>query len=62
MIDTPEKRRAVGGLNYFGGPGVTPNAAKDVAWRQEAAWGYPGIAPEPPSTGSGGDLLLLGAG
>lgn len=24
-------------------PGVTPNAAKDQEWRQEAGHGYPGI-------------------
>lgn len=63
MIDTAEKRRAVAVLGfYFGGPGVTPNAAKDVEWRQEVAWGYPGISPNPPVVGSDGTLLLLGAG
>lgn len=44
-IDTAEKRRSVSGvLGYFsGGPGVTPNAAKDQEWRQEAGYGYSGI-------------------
>lgn len=29
-------------------PGVTPNASKPEAWRQESAWGYSGIAVSPP--------------
>ena len=45
-IDTREKRQSVVGISYyFVGPNVTPNAAKDVEWRQEAGWGYPGILP-----------------
>lgn len=43
-IDTTEKRRAVSGI---GGvpliPGVTPNASKDVGWRQQAGWSYSGV-------------------
>lgn len=43
-IDTREKRQAAAVIShYFMGPNVTPNAAKDQEWRQEAAWGYPGI-------------------
>lgn len=46
-IDTREKRQAVVGISfYFVGPNVTPNVAKDVEWRQEAGWGYPGILPD----------------
>ena len=26
------------------GPGVTPNGSKDQEWRQQAGWGYSGIA------------------
>ena len=45
-IDTREKRQAAAVISfYFMGPNVTPNAAQDVEWRQEAGWGYPGIAP-----------------
>ena len=44
-IDTAEKRRAVAVIShYFAGPGVTPNATKDIEWRQEVGWGYPGIS------------------
>ena len=45
-IDTREKRQAAAVIShYFMGPNVTPNATPDVEWRQEAAWGYPGILP-----------------
>lgn len=45
-IDTAEKRRSVSGLLTGVLPAsVTPNALKDVEWRQEAGWGYPGITP-----------------
>lgn len=43
-IDTAEKRRSVAGINRLWGPGVTPNAAKDAEWRQQAGFGYSGIA------------------
>jgi len=40
-IDTAEKRRAASGVGFHPlGPGVTPNADKDDAWRAQAAWGY----------------------
>lgn len=42
-IDTAERRRAVSGIGGLLLPGVTPNAANDQEWRQEAGWGYPGI-------------------
>ncbi len=44
-IDTAEKRKAAGaiaGVPFI--PGVTPNSSKDAEWRQEAGWGYPGVA------------------
>ncbi len=44
-IDSAEKRKAVAGIPGLPFLGVTPNSAKDVEWRQEVAWGYPGIAP-----------------
>lgn len=44
MIDTAEKLRSAAGVGFFVlGPGVTPNAAKDREWRQQAGWGYSGI-------------------
>lgn len=44
-IDTVEKRKSVLGIHGpWTGTGVTPNAAKDQEWRQEAGYGYPGIA------------------
>jgi hypothetical protein len=44
-IDTAEKRRSVAGLPFHPlGVGVTPNASKDIEWRQQAGWGYSGIA------------------
>lgn len=51
-IDSAEKRRSAAGAGVVTLlPGVTPNASKPVAWRQQAAWGYSGIAagePEEP--------------
>lgn len=44
-IDTPEKRRSAAGVGFFlVGPGVTPNASKDIEWRVQAGWGYSGLA------------------
>lgn len=44
-IDTAAKRQNVAGMPCLPlGPGVTPDAAKPVAWRQQAGWGYGGIA------------------
>jgi hypothetical protein len=43
-IDSAEKRKSISGIGmYFTAPGVTPNASKDMEWRQEASWGYSGI-------------------
>ena len=48
-IDTAEKRRSAAGVGFLPlTPGVTPNAAKDVEWRQQSAWSYSGIAPAGP--------------
>lgn len=45
-IDTAEKRRSIVGiLTGFMPVGVTPNASKDVEWRQQVGWGYSGILP-----------------
>ena len=38
-LDTPQKRRAAAGFLRFSAS-VTPNAAKDAAWRAQAAGGY----------------------
>ena len=48
-IDTAAKRRAISGI-YTGlvAVGVTPSAIPDAAWRQQAGWGYSGIAVNPP--------------
>lgn len=43
-IDSAEKRRAVANIHHRVGPGITPNAAKDAEWRQQAGYGYSGIA------------------
>jgi hypothetical protein len=45
-IDTAERRRAVAALSgaHWFGPGVTPDTAKDGEWRQQVAFGYPGIS------------------
>lgn len=57
MIDTAEKRRAVAGIAAFPlGPSVTPNVAKDAEWRQQAAWGYSGIAADEPGEVGPGDV------
>ena len=43
-IDTRERRQAASVISmYWKGPTPTPTAAKDQEWRQEVAWGYPGI-------------------
>lgn len=58
MIDTAERRRSAAGIPFFVlGPGVTPNAALDMEWRQEAGWGYNGIVPAGGTPSSGADDL-----
>lgn len=43
-IDTAAKRRAAAGVPFLPlGPGVTPDATKAQAWRQQVAWSYSGI-------------------
>ena len=49
-IDSAEKLRSAAGVGFWVvGPGVTPNASKDAEWRQQAGWGYSGIAAAEPS-------------
>ena len=49
-IDTAAKRKSAAGVPFLPlGPGVTPDASKPVAWRQQAAWGYSGIVAAAPS-------------
>ena len=51
-IDNREKRQAVAALPHvIFAVNVTPNASQDIEWRQEAAWGYPGISPTGPFVG-----------
>lgn len=63
-IDTAAKRKAISGI-YTGlvAVGVTPNAAPDEAWRQQAGWGYSGIAvnPPPPPAETVQDKFTLGS-
>jgi len=42
-IDSVEKRKSISGI-MLAIAGVTPNAAKDAEWRQEAGRSYSGIA------------------
>ena len=43
-IDSRERRQsAYGAFHVRGIPPVTPSAANDQEWRQEAFWGYSGI-------------------
>ncbi len=44
-VDTAAKRRSAAAVGFPPWvPGVTPDAAKPVAWRQQGGWGYSGIA------------------
>ena len=63
-IDSAEKRRSLASISLiFMGPGVTPNASKDVEWRQEAGFGYPGITPtSDPIPETGGSQYPRGLG
>jgi len=55
-IDTASKRRSASGVGHrIGGRGITPNASKPAAWRQQVGWGYAGIeSEEDTSTGPPG--------
>lgn len=53
-IDTAAKRRSISGIwTGFMPVSVTPDASKGATWRQDAGWGYQGIAvgdtPPPPT-------------
>ncbi len=57
-IDTAEKRKSAAGVGFWVvGPGVTPNASRDAEWRQQAGWGYSGIAAGEAAAG-GGSLII----
>jgi len=44
-VDSAAKRRSLSGVPFLPlVPGVTPDAAQPVAWRQQAGWGYSGIS------------------
>ena len=60
-IDSREKRQAIPAIaRRWAGVRTTPNAAKDVEWRQEVAGVYPQIsAVTGPPVGS---LAMMGAG
>ena len=55
-IDNAEKRKSVAGIPFHIFLGVTNNASKDQEWRQQAAWGYSGIAADAPSADEGNEL------
>lgn len=57
-IDTADKRRNVAAIIPLFTPGVTPNAAKDVVWRQRSGWGYGGILVGEPE-GNSGDAVMI---
>ena len=60
MTDTAAKRRSAAGLYPLFG--VTPDATKPQAWRQDAGWGYYGILVEEPSVVlSGLGFAVIGA-
>lgn len=61
-IDTAEKRKSAGAVAGYAwiAPGVTPNAAADLAWRQQAGWGYSGVNPAPPAAGGEPPPAYLG--
>ncbi len=49
-IDDREKRQSVVAVSfYYYAPSVTPNSSKDQEWRQQAGYGYSGIAVGEPS-------------
>lgn len=49
-IDTAAKRRALSGvITGFLLVGVTPDVLKPIEWRQNAGWGYSGIAADAPA-------------
>lgn len=53
-IDTAEKRRSAAHVTFARGlPGVTPNAAKDIDWRSQAARVY---------SGNSDDMVVGGGG
>ncbi len=58
-IDTAEKRRSAAHVGSRRGPGVTPNALKDAEWRQQAGWGYSGIAVSAPAADPGSSPIIL---
>jgi hypothetical protein len=52
-IDTAEKRRSASGVAFLPLiPGVTPNAAPGVDWRQQVAWSYSGVPVDGQATGA----------
>ena len=57
-LDTREKRQAASAIGFYWAPTPTPNALLDVEWRQEVAWGYPGIAPDAPIVVVGGVVWM----
>jgi hypothetical protein len=42
-IDSREKRASACGVTFIAGPSPTPNALKDLEWRQQVGYGYSGI-------------------
>lgn len=48
-IDSAEKRKSASSVAFHILASVTPNASKDVQWRQQSGWSYSGIAPDAPA-------------
>lgn len=62
-IDDEEKRRSTVAISLYAmAPSVTPNASKDLEWRQQVGYGYSGIASGAPATSKSFALSLTGLG
>ena len=60
-IDSREKRQSAAGVGMLPFPTTpTSNASKDAEWRQQAGWGYSGIASGEPVAGADSNLMLMG--
>ena len=42
-VDSALKRKSISGVGWLI-PGVTPNVAKPLVWRQASGWSYNGIS------------------
>lgn len=58
-IDNREKRQSVIGINMWLAPSPTANASKDKEWRQQAGYGYSGIAAGAAAPSNGYPIINL---